>query len=258
MKIGIVIPARLESIRLPGKVLQEFIGLPMIEHVWRRTQIITPKIETIIATDSEQIKNTCDTFGAKTIMTHDKHINGLSRVGEVSKKLQWDFYIILQADELLVDPKDLSLLEKTIKDKNQYDFYNLITDIAKTKELKDKHTVKCFIRSDNTIINFMRIANMANKNEDQLNFIKKVCGVFAISSQALKNVVESNVAEIALHESIEQMKIIELNLKILGVRIEENYPSVNTKKDAKIVKQVLVQNEKQKNILRVYAKDEYL
>ena len=56
IKIGIVIPARLESERLPRKALKIFSGIPMIEHVWRRAQLTDPVIETVIATDSEEIK----------------------------------------------------------------------------------------------------------------------------------------------------------------------------------------------------------
>ena len=56
MTIGIVIPARLDSERLPGKVLKDFLGMPMIEHVWRRAQLTNPLLETVIATDSSEIK----------------------------------------------------------------------------------------------------------------------------------------------------------------------------------------------------------
>ena len=60
IKIGIVIPARLESERLPRKVLKIFSGIPMIEHVWRRAQLTNPVIETVIATDNEEIKKICE------------------------------------------------------------------------------------------------------------------------------------------------------------------------------------------------------
>ena len=64
MTIGIVIPARLDSERLPGKVLKDFLGIPMIEHVWRRTQLTNPLLETVIATDNIKIKKEVENFGA--------------------------------------------------------------------------------------------------------------------------------------------------------------------------------------------------
>ena len=91
MKIGIVIPARLNSERLPNKVLKSFLGKPMIEHIWKRANLVKPKTEIVIATDSFEIKLQCESFGAKVIMTSNNHSNGLSRVGEVAIILNWDF-----------------------------------------------------------------------------------------------------------------------------------------------------------------------
>jgi CMP-2-keto-3-deoxyoctulosonic acid synthetase len=87
-----------------------FSGFPMIEHVWRRAQLTDPVIETVIATDSEEIKKVCENFGAKCYITSKEHPNGLSRVSEISSILNWDFYIVLQADEILIDPEYLNKL----------------------------------------------------------------------------------------------------------------------------------------------------
>ena len=103
----------------------------MIEHVWKRANLIQEKVEIVIATDSLEIKKICETFGANVMLTSNNHQNGLSRTGEVAKILNWDFYIILQADEILIDPKNLEFLIKTIKEKNSSHFYNLITNLKK-------------------------------------------------------------------------------------------------------------------------------
>ena len=129
MKIGIVIPARLQSERLPNKVLRPFLGKVMIEHVWKRANLIEEKAEIVVATDSLEIKTVCETFGANVILTSESHQNGLSRTGEIAKILNWDFYVILQADEILIDPRNLELLIKTIKEENSSPFYNLITNL---------------------------------------------------------------------------------------------------------------------------------
>ena len=110
MTIGIVIPARLDSERLPGKVLKDFLGMPMIEHVWRRAQLTNPLLDTIIATDSYEIKKTAEKFGANCILTSKDHKNGLSRVGEIVDALKWDHYLVLQADDILIEPESLNLL----------------------------------------------------------------------------------------------------------------------------------------------------
>jgi 3-deoxy-manno-octulosonate cytidylyltransferase (CMP-KDO synthetase) len=252
IKIGIVIPARLESERLPRKVLKMFSGLPMIEHVWRRAQLTNPVIETVIATDSEEIKKVCENFGAKCYITSKNHPNGLSRVSEISSILNWDFYIVLQADEILIDPKYLDELYKEIEVNSKQQFFNLIVDLNNKSELTDKNTVKCLLRDDRTIINIFRKSGLVSSEETQLKIIKKICGVFAISTNCLSIVSGAQPQKIEISESIEQMKIIELGINILAVNVGINYPSVNTSEEAQLVEKILDMDPRQKNILEMF------
>jgi 3-deoxy-manno-octulosonate cytidylyltransferase (CMP-KDO synthetase) len=251
IKIGIVIPARLESERLPRKALKIFSGLPMIEHVWRRAQLTDPVIETVIATDSEEIKKVCENFGAKCYITSKEHPNGLSRVSEISSILNWDFYIVLQADEILIDPKYLDELYKEIEVNSKQQFFNLITDLNNKSELIDKNTVKCVLRDDRTIINIFRKSGLVSSEETQLKIIKKICGIFAISKNCLSIVSGAQPQKIEISESIEQMKIIELGINILAVNTKLNYPSVNTPEEALLVERILDMDPRQKQILEM-------
>lgn len=249
MKIGIVIPARLQSERLPNKVLRLFLGKTMIEHVWKRANLISEKIEIVVATDSKDIKSTCESFGARVILTSENHKNGLSRVGEVAKILKWNSYIILQADEILIDPKNLDTLIQTVKKNDSAPFYNLITALKENSELNNQNVVKCLIRKDNSLITLFRLSGSVALKSAQMNFTKKVCGVFAISHECLIEVTKFPSQIIETNESIEQMKLIELHYQIYGVEINENYPSVNTEIEGIEVLKILAQDPYQKSIL---------
>jgi 3-deoxy-manno-octulosonate cytidylyltransferase (CMP-KDO synthetase) len=249
LKIGIVIPARLYSERLPNKVLRPFLGKIMIEHVWKRANLLKEKVEIVIATDSLEIKTACEAFGAKVMLTSKNHQNGLSRTGEVARILNWDFYIILQADEILIDPKNLELLVDAIKKGNSASFYNLVTSLKKTSELSDRNIVKCLIRLDNSLINIFRLSGSVASEATQMIFTKKICGLFAISHKCLYEIMESPAQMIETSESIEQMKLIELNYQIYGVEVKENYPAVNTELEANEVLEILSQDPHQKSIL---------
>lgn len=249
MKIGIVIPARLQSERLPNKVLRPFLGKVMIEHVWKRANLIEEKAEIVVATDSLEIKTVCETFGANVMLTSESHQNGLSRTGEIAKILNWDFYVILQADEILIDPRNLELLIKTIKEENSSPFYNLITNLKKASELSDRNIVKCLIRHDNSLINIFRMSGSIASEATQMIFTKKICGLFAISHKCLNEIIDLPAQIIETNESIEQMKLIELNYQVYGVEIKDNYPSVNTELEAKEVLEILSQDPYQRSIL---------
>jgi 3-deoxy-manno-octulosonate cytidylyltransferase (CMP-KDO synthetase) len=249
LKIGIVIPARLQSERLPNKVLRPFLGKVMIEHVWKRANLIEEKAEIVVATDSLEIKTVCETFGANVMLTSESHQNGLSRTGEIAKILNWDFYVILQADEILIDPRNLELLIKTIKEENSSPFYNLITNLKKASELSDRNIVKCLIRHDNSLINIFRMSGSIASEATQMIFTKKICGLFAISHKCLNEIIDLPAQIIETNESIEQMKLIELNYQVYGVEVKDNYPSVNTELEVKEVLEILSQDPYQRSIL---------
>jgi CMP-2-keto-3-deoxyoctulosonic acid synthetase len=64
-------------------------------------------------------------------------------------------------------------------------------------------------------------------------------------------VTTSPATQIEMAESIEQMKIIEMGLNVLGVMVGTNYPSVNTKHDVLAVLEILESSKEQQAILRL-------
>lgn len=254
MTIGIVIPARLDSERLPGKVLKDFLGMPMIEHVWRRAQLTNPLLETVIATDSSEIKKTAEKFGANCILTSKDHKNGLSRVGEIVNVLKWDHYLVLQADEILIEPESLNLLARTTLSNSKYQFFNLITKLEKLEEIGDVNIVKCITREDNSIITMARKSNSTAPELQQMEYTNKICGVYSCSKNLLNELVNTPGQRIERSESIEQMRVIEIGQDILGVSINKNFPSVNTTNEAVLVLNLLQTNNTQISILNSYSK----
>jgi 3-deoxy-manno-octulosonate cytidylyltransferase (CMP-KDO synthetase) len=87
MKIIGIIPARFKSSRLPGKPLADIHGKPMVWHVYH--QAIKAKMldEVYIATDDKRIKEVCDDFNMKVLMTSDAHKTGSDRLSECVSKI---------------------------------------------------------------------------------------------------------------------------------------------------------------------------
>lgn len=249
-----MIPARLDSERLPGKVLKDFLGMPMIEHVWRRAQLTNPLLETVIATDSSEINTIAEKFGANCVLTSKDHKNGLSRVGEIADVIKWDHYLVLQADEILIEPESLNLLARTTLSNSKFQFFNLITKIERLEEISDVNIVKCLTRKDNSIITMARKSSSIAPEFDQVGYTNKICGVFSCSSNLLKELISTDAQRIERSESIEQMKAIEIGYGILGVPIKKNYPSVNTSNEAILALSILQSDNIQKRILNSYIK----
>ena len=100
-----IIPARLESSRLPGKTLIDICGLPMIIHVLKRCLLSNNLDDVYVATDSKEIENVVKSFSGKVIMTGNDHHTGTDRIAEASKNLDVDIIVNVQGDEALVNPE---------------------------------------------------------------------------------------------------------------------------------------------------------
>jgi 3-deoxy-manno-octulosonate cytidylyltransferase (CMP-KDO synthetase) len=82
-----IIPARLGSTRLPGKVLLDRTGTPLIQHVWENARRATCLSRIVVATDDERVAAAVRGFGGECVMTSPAHPNGTSRLHEACERL---------------------------------------------------------------------------------------------------------------------------------------------------------------------------
>ena len=107
-----VIPARLGSSRLPGKVLLDIGGKSMVERVWRQVKQAHTISKVIIATDSQEVIDHVTAFGAEAMMTSANHQSGTDRCAEVNVAHTADYVINIQGDEPFIEPSQIdSLIE---------------------------------------------------------------------------------------------------------------------------------------------------
>ena len=120
MKINyiIVIPARLKSVRLPGKPLVNISGIPMVIRTYRQCLKVVDKSKIFIATDSQEIIDVADKYNFNSILTSDKALTGTDRVAEVATIIDCDYYINIQGDEPIFNPDDIRLIIDSIKINN--------------------------------------------------------------------------------------------------------------------------------------------
>jgi 3-deoxy-manno-octulosonate cytidylyltransferase (CMP-KDO synthetase) len=102
----VLIPARLQSSRLPGKPLADIAGKPMVWHVW--SQACKANVSrVVVATDSPKIADVMQALGAEVVLTDEAHTSGTERLAQASQLLALadDTPVInVQGDEPLIDP----------------------------------------------------------------------------------------------------------------------------------------------------------
>ena len=110
MEYAVVIPARYESTRLPGKPLIELCGVPMVVRTYRRCALAVNADRIHVATDDDRIEEVCRSEGIQVIRTSSTCLTGTDRVAECARVLDVDTYLNVQGDEPVFEPADLSLL----------------------------------------------------------------------------------------------------------------------------------------------------
>jgi len=103
-QITVVIPARFDSIRFPGKPLLRLAGKPLIQHTYERAQASKGIARVIVATDDRRICEAVEGFGGTAIMTAAACRTGTDRVAEVARSLAGDVFLDLQGDEIPLHP----------------------------------------------------------------------------------------------------------------------------------------------------------
>ena len=110
LKIIGVIPARMHSERLPGKVLQPIAGRAMVHRVFDAAQSCGHLSELWVATDSPEVRDYCREHRIPVLMTAPTHTSGTERIYEVSQAMPAEVYVNIQGDEPMLSGSHLDLL----------------------------------------------------------------------------------------------------------------------------------------------------
>lgn len=140
----VVIPARLGSTRLPGKVLRSLLGKPMVEYVWRAA-CDSGAEEVIVATDDRSVADACSGFGAQVCMTRADHASGTDRLHEVARQRGWcddTLLVNLQGDEPLMPPALVRQATALLAGDPQADIATLAHPLHDDSEFADPNVVK--------------------------------------------------------------------------------------------------------------------
>ncbi len=107
MEVAVIIPARYDSSRFPGKPLVQIAGRSLISRVWSQCIMAYSKDCVFVATDDDRIYGHCIKNGMKVLMTSKTCLTGTDRVFEAAQQVEADIYVDVQGDEPLVCPADI-------------------------------------------------------------------------------------------------------------------------------------------------------
>jgi len=237
----IVIPARYDSTRFPGKILAPILGKPMIWYVYRGALQSTLASEIIVATDSEKIKETVESFGGKAAFTKGNFPSGTDRVFAAVKDKKYDIVVNLQGDEPLIQGEILDLLIKEL--------INSKADIttpcytADESEAQNPNRVKIVTDSQGYALYFSRSPIPYYRNPSKAREYLIHIGIYAYRYHSLEKFVKLPGSELEDKEKLEQLRALEYGMRIKVVKTTYRSYPVDIPEDLKIVENLLKNKE---------------
>ena len=236
MPFRVVIPARYDSSRLPGKVLLPLAGKPMLQWVHERARD-SKATEVVIATDDERIAEAARGFAADVVMTGRTHVSGTDRIAEVAAARGWqddDIVVNVQGDEPLIPPAVIDQVAALLHAHARADIATLAARIDQIADLNDPNNVKVACDAGGRALYFSRAPIPWNR--DAVNTLTPASlrhiGIYAYRVAALRRLASLPASRLEQIEKLEQLRALENGMEIrVALACERPLADVNTAAD---------------------------
>lgn len=238
MKAVIVIPARYASTRLPGKMLLEAGGKPLIRHTYEQACKARNAARVIVAADDARIVDAVRGFGGEAAMTDPAHTSGSARVAEAAKALDADIVVNLQGDEPEIDPAAVERLIDLQAARAPF-ASTLACPFPPGARPEDPSAVKAVLGRDlgggvHEALYFTRAPAPFPRDAvgalDPAGFHLHI-GVYAFRADALETFARAPEGRLERIERLEQLRILEMGERMLALIVDAAAPGIDTPQD---------------------------
>ncbi len=223
----ILIPARLDSSRLPQKALADLGGKPLVVRTLERA--LACGAESVhVATDSPLIADVTEAAGGQVVMTDAAHRSGTDRLAEASARLGFAgeaIVVNLQGDEPAMPVACLVQVARLLLDDRDASMATLWQPVADLAQWKDPNVVKLVSDRRDRALYFSRapIPHVRDGDWPQSRARRHV-GLYAYRAAALKAWTSLPESELEQLESLEQLRALEAGWLIATARAVEAIP----------------------------------
>lgn len=251
-----MIPARAASVRLPGKLLREIAGKPLVVHTLERAKAAKTVSRVIVATDDEAIRDAVVAAGGEAQMTSPEHSSGSDRVAEVAESLPEGSIIVnVQGDEPLIAPETIDAAVEAILGSEATHIVSVYETFESASELFDPNNVKVVTDMAGDALYFSRSpmpwprdASLRNDGDairaiaaqpELLAHFKKHTGLYVYRREYLLEFTKLPQTPLERFEMLEQLRALENGAKIKLVKAAASSIGVDTEDDLEKVRRVL-------------------
>ena len=248
MRTLIVIPARMGSWRFPDKPLTPIKGMPMIEHVYRRSCLVSNVDKVVLAICEEKLEEACHKLQMEYVMTDREQPTAIDRVGEAARSLGYtghdDIVINVQGDEPAVPPPVIEFVSELLLKYPNVGCANPVERITDKTELDNPHRIKAVLSNNERLIYLTRqsIPSSEFDIDNEATFYRQTC-VMSFRGDFLQKFCLMPQTNLELVEGIDMLRLIQNDYPIACSIIDDATYPVDVLDDIKTIENVF-QNDK--------------
>ena len=233
-----VIPARLQSTRLPRKVLREIAGKPLLAWVYEAASACRLFDALIVAVDSDEVAALCERKGWAWQMTSPALPSGTDRLHAVAEEIAADIYVNIQGDEPLLLPAHFEALLAPFTDPD--------VDVTTLKvpcppgEIGNPNVVKVVTGKNGRALYFSRAPIPFDRDGTGNAPYWKHLGLYAYRRQALERFATLPIGELEQIERLEQLRLLQNDLALHVAEAPSDTIGVDTEEDLQQVEALLL------------------
>ena len=250
-----IIPARMNASRFPGKPLAEMYGMPMIGHVYHRTNLVKELYASYVATCDKEIAKYIKSIGGNAVMTSSSHTRATTRTAEAINCIESEFgkkidiIVMVQGDEPLIQPDTISETLKHFEDSG-VDIVNVMSCLRSHDHFLDKNNVKVVVDKNNNALYFSRepIPSPWKGIDDFPKYMQT--GVIAFRRDAILSFNSMSESPLEQIESVDMNRVLEAGGKIRMVKTDYLTMGIDTLEELKYAENLLIKDITLKKYLR--------
>lgn len=254
-----IIPARYASTRLPGKLLLDIAGRPLILHTLEQAKKARSVSRVIVATDSEQIFRHVTDAGGEVVMTSPDHHSGSDRIAEAAQDLSSDSIVVnVQGDEPMISPDTIDMAVDAMITDEVADIVTVCETITDHRDVISPDVVKVVTDGAGYALYFSRSpipfpraargrfgdwAHSLAAEPGLIEQYKKHCGLYVYRRNYLMRLTAMPRTPLEQLEMLEQLRALENGARIRVVQTDETSIGVDTIEDLERVRGIIGNNE---------------
>lgn len=241
-----IIPARYGSTRLPGKMLVEVAGVPLVCAVLDAARRARRLDDVVVATDDRRVFEAVEAHGGTALMTSPAHQSGSDRVAEAAAGMECDIVVNIQGDEPLLRGEAIDAAIDALLADPSLDAVTLAVPFASPADADDPSVVKVVrdLRGDALYFSRSRIPHARDAAGGRGPALKHI-GLYAYRRRFLLSFTSWPPTPLEKIERLEQLRILEHGERLHVLETPWDPVSVDTPEDLERVRRILAERETQ-------------